>query len=313
MNKSKLETTFPWLETCGCKGKDYINIIAKWSVPQCLLKQESCIGWIFKAAQESKLEITKEQIKILFLDLIAQEQQQVTNWPFVWTYWEDGAKGDELKYSIRSVLRWQPDAQIVIVGDQPQWYAGRMILSPRIKKQEFHSFQDVYHKLQKTCLQYPQFVWMMDDVYWINSFLIDEAITPKFVRHVSQQRFHDWKPTNAWAKTRSRAYTWLLNNNFPTYDFAAHLPQPIRAATFQEMERKAQIFTFYKNWECVYFNMFYAANAIDYGRRFTRVTKPKENFSTRHSLMNHTDSAYRGGVEAFLAQNFPDKCQVEKI
>jgi hypothetical protein len=99
----------------------------------------------------------------------------------------------------------------------------------------------------------------------------------------------------------------------PTYDFAGHLPQPIQAATFLEMERRLRLAESYKNWENTYFNMFYAKFAEDYGRKFTRVIRPqKEDFEPKHGILNHTSHCYRGGVESYLKKTFSDCCKYER-
>ena len=235
------------------------------------------------------------------------------NWPFVWTYWENGAVGNELKYSIRSTAKWHPEAKIVIIGDRPDWYEGDFIAKPRIAPTDFHAFQDCYSKLRLASEDLQQFVWMMDDIYWTRPFDVAKAIIPKYVRYVTQQKFEGWKPKNAWGKTRGRAYTWLLANNYPTYDFAAHLPQPIRASTFAEMEKRLNLKTYYRNWECCYFNMFYTDIAKDYGKRYNRVTKPqKPGYTPKHGILNHTHRCYKGGVVDFLRRTFPEKCKYEK-
>jgi hypothetical protein len=140
-----------------------------------------------------------------------------------------------------------------------------------------------------------------------------EATVPKYVRHVSQRRFKDWRPRNTWGKTRAHAYRWLLDHNRPTYDFAAHLPQPIVADKFLATEREVQMMTDrYRNWECVYFNTHFSSDAEDWGRRYLRVARKRDSISTRHKVLNHTHSQFRGAVERFLAQQFPDPSEVEK-
>jgi hypothetical protein len=150
-------------------------------------------------------------------------------------------------------------------------------------------------------------------IYWIKPFTMAEATVPKYVRHVSQQRFKGWNPRNTWGKTRAHAYRWLLDHNYPTYDFAAHLPQPIESGKFLETEREVQMMTTrYRNWECVYLNRHHAAEAEDWGRRYLRVTRKRDSIQTRHKLLNHTHSQFRGVVENLLASLFPNPSTVEK-
>lgn len=302
---------FPWMNSVGCACRDYIHIMNKWGASECGRKRNTLATWIHKAAKRSKKDISIENIENVILSAIREHQKHVDVWPFVWTYWAGGARGDELKYSIRSLLHWYPEAQVYVVGDKPEWYNGPHINSPRIKKRPHHAFVDCYTKLHLAATQVPQFVWMMDDLYWVKDFAISEATSPKYVRHVSQQRFYNWKPGNAWAKTRANAYRWLIENNLPTYDFAGHLPQPIQAATFQQMEARLHLFENYKNWECIYFNMFYSGQAIDYGRRFTRIVKTTPEIKPKFPLLNHIDSQFRGSVEEYLASHFSLPCKYE--
>lgn len=243
---------------------------------------------------------------------IVRESELTRDWPFVWTYWGDGAVGDEIRYSIRSVLKHQPGARIVIVGDRPGWYIGEHFAKPRISRRPHQAFKDCYSKILHAAGRLKRFVWMMDDVYWIKPFSMRDAITPKYVRHVSQHRFNNWTPPNKWARTRADAYQWLLENNRPTYDFAAHLPQPIVSANLNKLEQELKLFENYRNWECLYFNSFHAADAQDWGRRFLRVTTKRETIQTPHAILNHTHRNYTGAVEAFLSDTLSEKSIVEQ-
>lgn len=239
--------------------------------------------------------------------------EQLAAWPFVWTYYAAGAVGEELRYSIRSVLKHHPRARVIVVGDRPDWYAGEHIHCPRIGKTEFHAFRDCYNKLQTAARELPQYIWMMDDIYWLRPFAITEASQPKFVREVTPERLRGWTPKNAWQRTRARAYEWLIENGHPLRDFAAHLPQPIVAESFQAMERDLRLATGqYRNWECVYFNAYHRADAANWGTRYLRVTQKVDAISTTHKILNHTDSKYRGAVERFLAAAFARRSPVER-
>jgi len=130
---------------------------------------------------------------------------------------------------------------------------------------------------------------------------------------VSQQRFKDWRPRNTWGKTRAHAYRWLLDHNRPTNDFAAHLPQPIVAEKFLATEREVQMMSGrYRNWGCVYFSTHHAAEAEDWVRRYLRVARKWDSVETRHKVLSHMHSQFRGAVESFLAERFPEQSAVEQ-
>jgi len=242
----------------------------------------------------------------------AENNRLAEEWPFVWTYWSGGAEGDELKYSIRSVLANQPNAQVAIVGDRPSWYAGRMLEKPRLSRRPHHAFKDCYSKLQYASYYFENFIWMMDDVYWINPFHMAVAIEPKYVRHVWPDRFNRWKPSNKWGRTRQLAYEWLLDNNRPTYDFASHLPQPVYSDSFQQMEHDHGLLKNYRNWECIYYNTYLSAKGSDWGRKTCRIASKDKAINKSRPILNHISSKYDGEVSTFLRDMYPSKSKVER-
>jgi len=309
----------PWVaeHQDGCDCFSYLRVMNGWGPDRCVGSRDRIVGWFLGVANKLQIEVAPAEIELAIFraaEVIRnRDEDAVASWPFLFTYYAAGAVGDELKYAIRSVLRHQPGARIIVIGDQPEWYAGEFIPKPRIAKTDFHAFRDCYSKLLFAAEQLPQFIWHMDDIYWIKPFTMAEAAVPKYVRHVSQQRFKDWRPRNTRGKTRAHAYRWLLDHNRPTYDFAAHLPQPIVSEAFLATEREVQMMTDrYRNWECVYLNTHHAAQAEDWGRRYLRVARKRDAIETRHKVLNHTHSQFRGAVERFLAQQFPDPSEVEK-
>jgi hypothetical protein len=309
----------PWVEThqSGCDCFSYLRLMNNWGAGRCVSERSRIVGWFMGVAKQLRVEVAPSEIELAIFraaeTIRHRDEDAVASWPFLFTYYAAGAVGDELKYSIRSVLHHQPSARVIVIGDKPNWYTGEFIPKPRIPKTDFHAFRDCYSKLLFAAEQLPRFIWHMDDIYWVKPFTMAEATVPKYVRHVSQARFKAWNPHNTWGKTRAHAYRWLLDHNRPTYDFAAHLPQPIQSDKLLATEREVQMMTSrYRNWECVYFNTHHAADAEDWGRRYLRVTKKRDSIQTRHKVLNHTDSQFRGTVENYLKAQFPNPSVVEK-
>jgi len=87
----------------------------------------------------------------------------------------------------------------------------------------------------------------------------------------------------------------------------------VESEKFLATEQEVQMMTSrYRNWECVYFNTHHAAEAEDWGRRYLRVTRKRDSIQTRHKLLNHTHSQFRGAVENLSAGLFPNPSAVEK-
>lgn len=300
-----------FFKSSGCQCNNYAAQMDKWGVEGCEEKFDQIVEYLVKQARGWAIPaFASKPMASRWLRMAIENAKK--DWPFVWTYYAPGAKGDELKYSIRSVLKWYPNARVIVVGDKPDWYTGEFIEKPRIGNTDFRAFKDCYSKILRAAEEVDKFIWMMDDVYLASETPLWHLTSPKYVRHVTQEKFYAWKPKNAWAKTRANAYAYLLSKSLPTYDFAAHLPQPIRSSTLLQMEKELKLMNNYMNWECVYFNTYYSQHAIGYGKKYTRVHKTqKDGFEPKHPIMNHTDSQYLGPVKSFLESTFPEKCGVE--
>lgn len=336
-------TMLKWLigwfatEREGCRCKERSRIMDRWGVALCRKRIDTVVSWlaeeaaarfgagasmiprsVYKAAVSKACDMAEgiandDDISLLNSDdpTGSIESGLLESWPFVWTYYGAEAVGDELKFSIRSVLHHWPEARVIVIGDKPDWYTGEMIVKPRIGKTDHRAFKDCFSKVLHMTDVLPQFTWMMDDIYFLDRVPMKDVTAPKYVRHVTQQRFHKWKPSNKWGKTRQRAYQWLLDRNRPTYDFASHLPQPIDSTVFKAVNDEARFMDEYKNWECCYLNSYRTADAQDWGRRFLRVTKKMDSIVTDRPVLNHTHRFFSGAVEAHLNDMFPDKSRVE--
>ena len=328
---TELENLIPsFFKSEGCSCKSYAKKMNHWGVEGCSNRFELIVDHLVTQASQNKLlaifgdkparavasSLVRKAIdraRSLSIDNISDKGNDalIQTWPFVWTYFANGAVGDELKFSIRSVLNWYPEAKVYIVGDRPDWYTGEMFEKPRLSKRPHQAFKDCYSRILHASQKLPQFIWMMDDIYWINRFDMFDAISPKYVRHVWPDRYKKWKPSNGWGRTRQSAYAWLFANNRPTYDFASHLPQPIVSESLQKMEKELHLLEEYKNWECIYFNSFHAASGVDWGRKTCRIVSSSKTIDTSKPILNHIHSMYQGMVSEFLQNRFPHKSKVE--
>jgi len=143
---TELEKLIPkFFQSKKCSCKNYARRMNEWKVDGCERRFNEIVDHLVGEAQKHKLlsvfgdkparvvaaKLLRKAIDAarpdVLGDLTTQDSDKLkSDWPFVWTYFANGAVGDELKFSIRSVLHWHPDAQIYIVGDRPDWYVGNM-------------------------------------------------------------------------------------------------------------------------------------------------------------------------------------------
>ena len=324
---TELQKIIPgFFDTKGCDCKSYSKKMNRWGVKGCREKFTEIVDYLVTKSKNNsytkyfgeapaRVVATKwvkkaiDRAEASFL--LEEESWTSKKWPFVWTYYGKEEIDKELYYSINLVKKWHPDSRCIVIGDKPDWYDGEFIHKPRIQRTPHQAFKDCYSKLLKAAEGLDQFIWMMDDVYWLKPFTIKEAATPKYVRHVTQERIYNWRPKNKWGRTRKESYKWLLENDYPTYDFASHMPQPIISKSFILNEEELGLMENYKNWENIYFNRFLSGKSEDWGKKSTRINKKIESLQVRHKILNHTHNFFHT-VEPFLEEILSNGLQENK-
>ena len=231
---------------------------------------------------------------------------------FVWPYWHGGASGDELRWSVRSVERFfDGPVKTTIVGDRPPWYRGHVIDQPRIGPCANRGFRDMLAKM-KTMASHPEidseFVWMMDDVYLLQSTTWDDLDTP---------RAYPWTRDNSnqWQRRKWQSMEQLRQRGRPQHDYATHLPHTVERAKLAELFEEFDLQNQTLLWEVLYGNSY---RGRPYGTRgfFARIQQ-------RHSVeelakvtagchvLNHLQQCWTPEMRQFLAGLLPDPASSE--
>ena len=148
---------------------------------------------------------------------------------FVWPYYAAPAQGKEIFYSIKSVEKnFHGKADFWIIGDRPEWYHGNFIEAPRINKTRNIPRFDRASKLLRV-LSEPriseEFVWMMDDIYFVNPIKLDELRVSRSCGHMTPKKLERWKPRSGWLKQKKLTWKELHSRGRTLDDYATHMPQ----------------------------------------------------------------------------------------
>lgn len=88
---------------------------------------------------------------------------------FVWVLGSGSTwQNYEIRFSIRSVLKHHPNANILIIGERPTWFRGlRHVYVP-----DSHEcpYVNQWRKLEKACELFDEFIYMDDDFYLMKPF-----------------------------------------------------------------------------------------------------------------------------------------------
>ena len=150
---------------------------------------------------------------------------------FVWTIKK--SPYDEVRYSIRSVLKFHPDAEIFLIGDLPKWYIGEGVQMQTVGT----SFQDRTRKNKKALKLFTEFVRMDDDFFLLEPFQISH-----YYYGYIKDRVKMCKGRTIRQELLSNAY-----NLFPdAYDYNQHTPLPVYSPTINKLPHRVA----FKQWYC---------------------------------------------------------------
>lgn len=187
---------------------------------------------------------------------------------FVWFWIQTPDHGQELKYSIRSVLKhFDGDARVTVVGEKPRWYDGHHIPMRQIRGHREASgrlpFRDTQHKIMQ-CAEHPEiddrFCWIMDDTFMMKTVTESDLLVP---------RYDPWYRVNnrtIWHQLIRMTFAALEQHGRPKLQHGTHLPHIFEKTKLKEM---FGIYDFPKKlllFEILYKNHFFdAAECVPYG------------------------------------------------
>jgi hypothetical protein len=232
---------------------------------------------------------------------------------FVWPYWHAGANGDEIRFSVRSVEKFYDGrAKCTIIGDKPPWFNGHYIAQQRVpKRTQARSYRDMLTKVW-TMATHPEidtdFVWMMDDVYFVKPFTLDQIAVPR------AEKWHE-SDYNTWQRLKTASMQALTAAGLTNHDYATHLPHYVEREKLVELFQRYDLHNQTLLWEVLYGNT-YRDSPTRARPFFARVGKPMESeqlgvVTRRATVLNHTAYGWCEGIRSFLVSLMPDMASVE--
>lgn len=232
---------------------------------------------------------------------------------FVWPYWHGGANGDEIRFSVRSVEKFYDGrAKCTIVGDKPPWFTGHYIPQQRVpKRTSARAYRDMLTKVWTMATHAEiddDFIWMMDDIYFLKLFALEDLQTPRAER---------WHPSeyNTWQRLKGASMEALTAAGRPNHDYATHMPH------YAEKEKLVKLFEDYDLhnktmiWEILYGNAYRDTPARArpfFARVGTMMDTEQIKIVTRKStILNHTANGWCDGMRNYLLSLMPNMATVE--
>jgi len=173
---------------------------------------------------------------------------------FIWTYWNEGAVEDELRWSLRSIQKFcKEPPQVIVAGDPPSWFRGKVIFLPKIDEVPNHNFQDVLWKLWKIVNHQDvadEFIWMMDDIVAIHRFSFEDIRTPRAVQFVDSEVS---LRTKKYLRLKANTLKVLKSRGYSgSWDFGTHAPHLVKKKVLQSIFQTWPIQSQTLLWEIIY-------------------------------------------------------------
>lgn len=139
---------------------------------------------------------------------------------FVWILGSgSNYNNEEIRYSIRSVVKYHPDARIVIVGEKPHFYTGEHYY---VADSSNNAYINVINKMEFACELFDQWICMNDDFYLLEPFKPAHFFTETIKSHAQRLGSGDWADLiKRTAKAIPSAKRWTIHAPLPiiTKDF----------------------------------------------------------------------------------------------
>lgn len=240
---------------------------------------------------------------------------------FVYPYVDGPARGDELKYSIRSVEQhFLGTPRIWVIGDKPDWYHGNYIRHQRLSSRRHLPRLDRAAKLQRIVKESAidsQFVWMMDDVYFLQPVTLQDLRRRWKRAEMNTRRLARYKPKNVWQNEKRMTWQALSEAGRPLDDVASHMPVVYEKDKLRQLFRKYKLHKQPLVDDLLYLNEFatYAPQHFDEVLYCERGRPPAQKIRDRARsalIMNHVDGGYTAAMESVLQEMFPEPSNCER-
>lgn len=215
---------------------------------------------------------------------------------------------EELRYSIRSIVKHFPKASILIVGEAPSWYDGDILLV----KQDSAKYSNVSNSLRaisKSTLVKNKFILMNDDFYFLQKktgYYHEGSLESKYeaYRDISGVASYSQKIVDTLNQLRKMGY-----ENPKSYEL--HVPFPVEKAKLLKIVRHKNLL-----WRSIYGNMFdvggrkmsdvkvYGDSAMDF--------KSYDYLSGSSPFLSTSDFSFRQVLDNLLKDYLSEKSIYEK-
>ena len=139
---------------------------------------------------------------------------------------KDG-ENEELRYSIRSVVKNTNDPKIWVVGGKPDWYIGNHISV----LQDQHKYQNALNNLRAACAseEIPEDFILMNDDFYITNKINKVKIYNNGSLEDQINQYHNLGLRSTYLHRLGKTYAYLQRRDIPNpISYEVHIPMPMK-------------------------------------------------------------------------------------
>ena len=218
----------------------------------------------------------------------------------------------ELRISLRSVEKFDPDCNVVVVGERPSWANDNLVHIPCPDINKHNNDGNMINKVLKVCdFWEDDFVRMSDDQVVMNT----PNFTPYWDGRLSDMA-HGNPDDATWFKRIHATSRFLLKNNFTDHFFDLHCPVRINATQYGDtMNKLDKYYLFYDRGyliNSIYFNMIglnQGVGAKHVVRLRTELFDPE--YIERFTFLNYKNRSFTKQLRKYLLSKFDKPSKFE--
>jgi hypothetical protein len=222
---------------------------------------------------------------------------------------KDG-ENEELRYSIRSVVKNTNDPKIWVVGGKPDWYVGNYI--PVLQNQ--HKYQNALNNLRAACAseQIPEDFILMNDDFYITNKINEIKIYNNGLLEDQINQYHNLGLRSTYLNRLGKTYAYLQRRDISNpISYELHIPMP--------MEKKKLITILEEQYSTLWRSKY--GNTFNIGGETVKDVKVHKSGGLvalsynqdqeQIPYLSSADSSFMFLLD-YLTTNFPDKSIYEQ-
>ena len=215
---------------------------------------------------------------------------------FVWLLGSgSNFEDEEIRYSIRSVLKYHPDSSITVVGECPHFYTGSHYYVP---DDTGNIYLNTWNKCLKACELFDEWICMNDDFYLQAEFVKAHYYCGNIKDHAKNLGMgHFGKLIKQTAKVFPYAKRWTT-----------HTPIPIFSAEFKHLTELYRDDDNVVSWKTMYCEINDTYPKIEISKDCKIRVTIKDKVDIPYFSISNTF----GRSKEWFQRTYPNKCKYEK-